>query len=68
MKPKQGIKEVGFKWADCTSAFQNKVIPIFSKGGGAYEDFGFMSVWHYQKHFYFYKWCFLTIKGVRYGY
>lgn len=64
MKPKKGIHSLQFKFKDCSRAFSNK-IPLFSTGGGAYEAWGFPNVWYYQKHFYLYKWCVLTINGVK---
>jgi hypothetical protein len=66
MKPKRGIKKICIKWVDCGISTKLNS-PLFFTGGGAYEAWGFSDVWHYQKHFYFYKWCYLTIKGVRYG-
>ena len=66
MKPKIGIKSFKFMWKDCRCSFvYRKEIPIFSTGGGSYQDFGFSDRWHCQKHFYFYKWCFLTVKYVK---
>ena len=52
------------KWKNCKSAFEYRGrIPLFSNGGGRVElllPTG--RVLDCQKHFYFFKWCFLTIR------
>lgn len=65
-RPKKGIFRIEWKWKDCTSAFTYcRTIPLFSTGGGSVQNLGFPDLWEYQKHFYIYKWCFVTVNGIR---
>ena len=60
------FKSIEFFWDACPSTFvYHKTIPLFSTGGGSYQDFMFSSIDHCQKHFYLYKWCFCTIEYKR---
>jgi len=55
-------------WKDCKHAFTSQPfdrkpsIPMFSTGGGSCQQFGGTAIEMKQKHFYFFKWCFLTIR------
>ena len=53
---------VYFMMKDCKKAFIGRRVPMFSKGGGSYQQFGGSALEMKQRHFYFFKWCILTIR------
>ena len=60
------FQSIKFFWSDCTTAFvYYKSIPLFSTGGGSYQDFSCHQIDHCKKHFYIHKWCFCTIEYKR---
>jgi hypothetical protein len=52
-----------FQWHDCKSAFYyTPKIPAFSCDGGSYAQFGGSVTEVWQRHLYFFKWCFFTLR------
>lgn len=59
------LLKVQFKWKNCKEAFIYSEPTLFSTGGGSYQAFGYSGLYIIQKHFYFFTYCFLSIKYLK---
>lgn len=57
--PKAGITSVRFKWHRVPDYDWHNC--GFHTGGGSYMDFQHHRFWHRARHFYFRRWCFLSV-------
>jgi hypothetical protein len=62
MKPKLGVERRTWKFFKVTGKFMpTEKLKMFYTGGGSYQFFGFPDLHRVFKHYYFYRWCYLTI-------
>ena len=64
MRPKIGIRSIKLQLKYCDYIFTYSKPKLFHVGGGSYQYFGFPELSTRQKHFYFWKWCYLSIHSV----
>ena len=66
MRPKLGIERITFKFHNAYTKFLPLgKLKLFYTGGGSIECWGFPDRHQVFKHYYFYRWCYLTIISIK---